>query len=383
MSRHNRGRGQWEDEPNYEKIRRRSGKKEIIHELFQSPDLWSFEGGSFAARVVEVHKRYVFVSSERALGDIDTKDVWLATVAKKYLTNQRQERNFVTVGDRVLCSPVSESEKVTLDDLPQCVIQQAAIRENQIYRTDPLRDKRNHILASNLDQLMLVASIVNPGIKWGFLDRMLLIAEEQEIPAVLVFNKFDLAKQFPSEFALAMERISYYQQLGYDFLNISAGAEDFKNSDQFQQLRALTKDKITLIAGQSGVGKSSLVNRFDPEIIQAVEDNPDIFYKGRHTTSFASFLRIGPKSYLIDTPGVKGFGIRKKGPASLAYGFRDFRPHLSHCQYRECSHTHEPICEVRAAVEKKQIADWRYKSYLGIYSGESGREGRAGQIDEG
>ncbi len=372
----------WENESNYEKIRRRSRSQPVItHPLFLEESEWNISPEQFRGRVVEVHKRYCFIAKEQS-GHIDSRDVWLATIAKKFLTNDRSERNFVTVGDEVLCSPVQDNERVAREDLPQCVVNQAKPRKNRIYRSDPLRPNRIHILATNIDHLMVISSIINPPVKWGFIDRLLIIAEHEGIATTLVFNKFDLRDDNPEAFDAALEKIQIYENIGYQVFRVAVGFEGFQDSKDFRDLSNLMADRISLIAGQSGVGKSSFVNQYDPEIIQAVEEDDNIFYKGRHTTSFASFLKGSHGGFLIDTPGVKSFGIPYTEPTMLAYGFREFRPFVSQCQYRECAHIHEPICGVREAVEQKKIAEWRYRSYVGICSGHSGREGRAGTISD-
>src|SRR5690606_33316642 len=139
--------------------------------------------------------------------------------------------------------------------------------------------------------------------------------------------------------------------------------------------------KITVLSGHSGVGKSTLVNLFEPEIIQAVEENSDIFYKGRHTTSYASFIKLNQGGYIIDTPGIRSFALEKLEPIDLAYGFKEIRAFLGKCKYRECRHIEEPGCAVKEAVDTGSIFERRYHSYAGILLGTTGREGRTREED--
>ena len=170
--------------------------------------------------------------------------------------------------------------------------------------------------------------------------------------------------------------VELYRSIGYQVLTMQANAPGAKKSAAVQKLGEILKGKITLLSGHSGVGKSSLVNLFRPEIEQAVEEDDNIFYKGRHTTSFASFIKLGSGGYVIDTPGIRSFTFEEKGPIELSHCFVEFRPFLGQCKYRECRHIDEPDCAIRAAVEAGALTRWRYKSYLGILLGATGREGR-------
>lgn len=368
------------------KIRRRAKKtprSADLQESFEKAESeWPAFGGEqewFAARVVEVHKRYAFVSTEKKLGKVDTKDVWLATIARKFLVAERAERNFVAVGDRVLCTPAPEHKNDEEPDLPRCVVQHLAPRVSKIARLDPHQPGLEHVLASNMDQLVIVASYRNPTVKWGLIDRYLVLAESEGVGAIIVLNKRDLleADDERDEFiAQAREMAAIYRSLGYPVLEVQANDEDAASDPQIKQLKKLLKGKVSLFSGHSGVGKSSIVNLFDPEIIQPVEENADIFYKGRHTTTYASFIKLGTGGYIIDTPGIRSFTFHEKTAIELSHCFVEMRPLLGRCKYRECRHIDEPDCLVRAAVEAGTISLARYKSYLGILLGATGREGR-------
>jgi ribosome biogenesis GTPase len=360
---------------------RRSPTQAEVAEGFERPeDEWELGGqtGAFAARVVEVHKRYCFVSTETTRGAVKTNDVWLATTARKFLVANRAERNFVAVGDRVLCTPAPEQATGNPTDLPQCVIQFLAPRRAKIARLDPHRPGLEHVLATNMDQVMIVASYLNPPVKWGLIDRYLVLAETEGVPAIIVLNKQDLLDaaedQEWADHCRAM--VETYRGLGYPTFSVVANAEGAAETEQIKEIKRLFDGKVTLLSGHSGVGKSSVINLFDPELVQVVEPDEDIFYKGRHTTTFASFIKLGTGGYCIDTPGIRSFTFPEKSAIELSHCFVEMRPLLGQCKFRECRHLDEPDCVVRAAVEAGRITRWRYKSYLGILLGATGREGR-------
>lgn len=332
---------------------------------------------TFAARVVEVHKRYCFVSPERVRGKIATKDVWLATLARKWLITKRVERNLVCVGDRVLCSVAHEGFDTAESDLPKCVIDNMAPRTSRIARVDPTDETRFHVLASNIDQMIITSSYLNPLIKWGLIDRYLVLAESEGIRPIIALNKRDaLAEADPAFRDLCAARAATYRTMGYTVIDVQANAADALKDPGIITLRDMLKDNVSLFTGHSGVGKSSLVNLFRPEIVQDVEPNSDIFYKGRHTTSFASFLKLKTGGYVIDTPGIRSFVLPDMEAIDLSRYFADLAPFADKCEYRECAHIDETDCAVKRAVEEGLIADWRYKNYMGIYLKSTGRQGR-------
>jgi ribosome biogenesis GTPase len=363
---------------------RKSSKAANLEDEFEVPESsWpeKFEDG-FAARVVEVHKRYAFISPETETGKINTRDVQLATIARKFLQAKRQQRNFIAVGDRVLCTPAQDDHVGLVTDLPQCVIQHLAPRTSLIKRQDPHKKDIEHVLASNVDQLLIVASYVSPTVKWGLIDRYLVLAELQGIRPIIVLNKIDLLagekKDFQQECA---ENVSVYEALGYKIYSIQANQVAAKKSVPIRSLASDLKSHISMLSGHSGVGKSSLVNLFSPELVQAVEENDDIFYKGRHTTSYASFIKLGSGGYVIDTPGIRSFVLQEFSHRELASGFIEFQPFLGQCRYQGCRHTEEPECAVKKAVQDGAVSLRRYESYKGILLGTTGREGRVRDLE--
>ncbi len=362
------------------KIRKRSIKKSHVEQLEKfekSEDDWDTSKEGFAARVVEVHKRYAFVSTEPVKGEVNTRDVWLATVARKFLQSERVERNFVAVGDRVLCTP-AENAPDSSEDLPRCVIQSLAPRSACLSRLDPHIPDLRHVIAANTEQLLVVGSLLKPKIKWGLIDRYLVLAEFEGIVPVVVLNKYDLVmSEGTAELKQEVDSmVSLYRSIGYTVVTTTATQDNAIESDGIVQIMKLLEGKITLLSGHSGVGKSTLINLFDPEIVQDVEPNDDIFYKGRHTTSYASFIKLGSGGYAIDTPGIRSFTFPALSSIDLSHCFIEMRPFLGGCKYRECRHLEEPDCVIRQAVEDGKISKWRYRSYQGILLGASGREGR-------
>ena len=333
----------------------------------------------FAARIVEVHKRYSFLVPEPTLGEIHTRDVHMATMARKFLLSEKKERNFVVVGDRVLCTPILAEQSGVQTDIPQCVIQHLSPRKSAITRIDPSDEKKTHTLASNIDQIMVVSSYVAPLIKWGLIDRYLALAEQQNIPALIVLNKKDLLADESSVFKQkCIERESILKKIGYEIFAIEAR----ERCAETKRLGTFLRDKITILSGHSGVGKSTIVNSFQPELIQLTEPDDDIFYKGRHTTSFASFLKLKRGGFLIDTPGIRSFLIEQSEPKDLAPCFVEMRPYLFKCKFSKCRHLEDQGCAIKEAVIQGEISEQRYQSFVIIAKGESLRQGRAGTIDE-
>jgi ribosome biogenesis GTPase len=337
--------------------------------------------GFFSARVVEVHKRHSFISPDTEGGEIATRDVWLGTVARKYLQAEREERNFVAVGDRVLCKQSTEEISDDPEDLPQCSIEHGETRTSLVSRLDPMRPDRVHVLAANTEQLVIVASYLNPTVKWGLIDRYLVLAEAQNLPALIILNKLDLLEDCdkPKFREECKAMVEIYRSIGYEVYEFSAEDKSSIGRTGLAKLKEIFKGKISLLSGHSGVGKSSLINLLRPEIEQDVE-REDILYKGRHTTTYASLIKLGIGGYVIDTPGIRSFALADRGPVELTHCFIELRSYIGKCKFRECRHVDEPDCAVREAVREGKISMWRYKSYIAILTGASGREGRMRDI---
>lgn len=352
-----------------------------LEDEFELPEMeWEelCKNGYFMGRVVEVQKKYVFISPENKKGKIYTHDVWLATIAKKYWQTLRNERNFLAVGDKVLCTQDQNSPDPDNDDdeLPRCVVEYRAPRVSKISRLDPMTQRREHVLAANITQLVIVTSFCAPKIKWGLIDRYLVLAEEQGLPSVIIINKLDLLAQEDADFQKECEEcIQIYRSLGYQVLVTQANMDKVP-----RELAQVFKKQISLLSGHSGVGKSSIINLLNPEIEQDVETE-SILSKGRHTTTYASFIELGTGGYVIDTPGIRSFLIPEQGAIELSSYFIEMKKYRNLCKFRECSHKSEPECAIIKAVEAGEISKLRYKSYLGILLGATGREGRTRDLE--
>ncbi len=340
-----------------------------------------FAKGLRLGRVIEVQKRNIFIAEEDKNGLPQTENLWFCSIAKRHFQRIHKERNFVVVGDRILFEPDinleynAEGEPLNTD-LPLGVIQHALHRTSKISRKDPMNPEWEHIMLANIDLIVIVASVLHPEVRWGLIDRFLVQAELENVPAMIILNKVDLlenAKIASEEFiANYKKRIEIYKNIGYEIVEISA-LKRKKSLEEIKYIRKIFKGKLIGFAGHSGVGKSSLINLMRPEFEQIVDENPEIFYKGRHTTTYNSLLQLGIGAYAIDTPGIRSFHIDPVDAITLSSCFPEFRN--IKCKYRECSHDLEKECNIKVAVKEGKISKERYRSYLGILKGISFREG--------
>ncbi|MBA3970601.1 MAG: ribosome small subunit-dependent GTPase A [Bacteroidetes bacterium] len=244
------------------------------------------------------------------------------------------------------------------------VIHAIGERKNYIIRKSINLSKQSHILASNIDQAIVLATLAFPRTSPGFIDRFLLTAEAYHIPVIIIFNKADLF-----EGAAAMKGLddfmAIYERIGYKCYKVSA----IKDTD-VDLLRNITKDKTTLIAGHSGVGKSTLVNAMDNSLDLKVGEISDAHSKGKHTTTFAEMHRLVYGGFIIDTPGIKELGIVDMEKEEIGNYFREMYAIKDQCKFNNCIHVNEPKCAVIEAVQRGEIAVTRYTSYASIVSGE-------------
>ena len=232
-------------------------------------------------------------------------------------------------------------------------------RRNYIIRKSPNLSKQSHILAANVDQALLVVTVNYPQTSTTFIDRFLASAEAYSVPVVLVFNKHDLL----SEEELHYEKMmcTLYETVGYKCVEISA-----ETGEGVEQLFPILKDKISLLSGNSGVGKSTLINRLIPHASQRTAEISDAHNTGMHTTTFSEMIELPGVGYLIDTPGIKGFGTFDIEKEELTSYFKEIFHFSKDCRFSNCTHTHEPGCAVIKAVEDHFIAASRYQSYLSM-----------------
>ena len=252
--------------------------------------------------------------------------------------------NPVAVGDRVV---VSEGFITEIED-----------RRNYIIRKSQNLSKQSHILAANVDQAFLVVTVNYPQTSTTFIDRFLASAEAYRVPVVLIFNKTDLLDADERRYQQMM--VQLYETIGYTCRQISAST-----GDGIDALRPLLKDKITLLSGNSGVGKSTLINQLVPDANLRTAEISDAHNLGQHTTTFSEMIPMGG-GWVIDTPGIKGFGTFDIEPEELTSYFPEIFRFSKDCRFSNCTHTHEPGCAVLKALENHYIAQSRYQSYLSM-----------------
>jgi ribosome biogenesis GTPase len=256
-------------------------------------------------------------------------------------------RNVVTVGDRVWFRPAGAGGEEGL-------IEKVEGRRGVIVRG---YRHRQHVIASNVDVVLIVSALAEPGLKLSLIDRYLVAAEIGGVRPVIVLNKADLV-----DMPLYQWVVGLYSQLGYE--TVVTSAADGRGLDR---LRALLAQGVTAVSGQSGVGKSSLLNAIQPGLNLKVREVSDWTAKGKHTTTSAELIRLDLGGYVVDTPGLRQFELWGVVPGELEGHFLEFRPYISHCRFPDCSHTHETRCAVKEALHWGQIHAGRYESYLKLY----------------
>ena len=258
--------------------------------------------------------------------------------------------NPVAVGDNV---------EIALNSEGTAFITHIEERRNYIIRKSQNLSKQSHILAANVDQAFLIVTVNYPQTSTTFIDRFLASAEAYSVPVVLVFNKCDILSDDERHYQQSM--IHLYETIGYECREVSA-----TTGEGVDGLHALLKGKITLLSGNSGVGKSTLINKILPEANLRTAEISDAHNTGMHTTTFSEMLELPEGGYIIDTPGIKGFGTFNMEPEELTSYFPEIF-HLSKgCKFSNCTHTHEPGCAVLKAIDDHYIAQSRYQSYLNM-----------------
>jgi ribosome biogenesis GTPase len=291
----------------------------------------------------------VFGVTSTVLGDDGT--IYQCATRRILKTLSTDERNPVVAGDRVLLRPVPNTNP----------------REGLITRIEPRNGTisravrgRRHVLVSNVDQLLIIGSAAEPRLKPNLLDRMLVAAEKGRVRPVICINKVDL-----DEPANLQPLVGVYSRMGYRVVLVSA-----KTGFGIDRLRQLIAGRSSVVAGQSGVGKSSLLNAIDEGLHLRVGEVSEENEKGKHTTTTARLLPISCGGFVVDTPGVRSFELWDVIPEEVAGYFRDVRPLVSLCKFPNCTHTHEDDCAVKDAVTDGLLDERRYESYCHLYSGQ-------------
>jgi ribosome biogenesis GTPase len=260
--------------------------------------------------------------------------------------------NPVAVGDRV---------EIVTNQEGTAFISNIEDRRNYIIRKSQNLSKQSHIIAANVDQAFLVVTIAHPQTSTTFIDRFLASAEAYSVPVVLVFNKLDLLQADEDAMHYLDMMVNLYETVGYRCVRVSA-----VTGEGIGELQQMLPDKVTLLSGNSGVGKSTIINRLLPGANLRTAEISEAHDTGMHTTTFSEMLPLPGGGYLIDTPGVKGFGSFDMEPEEIGSYFKEIFKFSKDCRFSNCTHTHEPGCAVIKAVEDHYIALSRYQSYLGM-----------------
>jgi ribosome biogenesis GTPase len=291
---------------------------------------------------------------------------WYKVVAEGVLYSART-RGKLRLDERDTSNPVAVGDLVTIEPDPQypetAQITRIEPRRNYIVRKSNKLSSKRQVIASNIDLAIMVASVVAPRTSTGFIDRFLVCCEAFHIPAAIFFNKVDLLTEDGLEFLAAITQI--YQQAGYTVLHGSA-----VNPDDVNEVRQFVQGKTVLFSGHSGVGKSTLLNSLYPNSAAKVGSISESHEKGKHTTTFAEMHLQEDGTKIIDTPGIRDFGVVDVPETEIGQYFPEFRKYSLQCKFNDCQHTNEPGCAIKESVENGNISDARYYSYRSILSGE-------------
>lgn len=285
----------------------------------------------------------------------DDGEIIACKIRGKFRIKGIKTTNPLAVGDKV---DYSFDEKTG-----QGVIMAIEPRKNYIIRKSINLSRQAHILASNIDQALLLVTLASPKTYPEFIDRFLVSAEAYSIPAKIIFNKIDLYDKATLE--EMHDLINTYTKIGYECFSISA-----KKNKGVSEIEKLMAGKISVLAGHSGIGKSTLINTIQPGLNLKTSEISDYHDSGMHTTTFPEMHPLDNKGYIIDTPGVKGFGVIDLEKEEISHFFPEMFAVLEHCQYYNCTHSHEPNCAVKQAVQEGEISQSRYKSYINLLVGD-------------
>jgi ribosome biogenesis GTPase / thiamine phosphate phosphatase len=276
----------------------------------------------------------------------------------KLRTHGIRSTNPVAVGDRV--------KFYRLEKENTGIITEILDRKNYIIRKSSKLSKESHVLAANLDQAFLMVSLVSPRTTLRFIDRFLATSEAYEIPAILIFNKTDI---YSSELLKEMQELRrMYESIGYETIGTSALLKK-----GMEELKERMKGKISLVAGNSGVGKSSVINAMDPALNLKTRPVSAYHSTGKHTTTFSEMFELSSGGFIIDTPGIKGFGVIDMDREEIFHFFPDIFALSGDCQYYNCLHINEPNCAVKKALEESRLSISRYESYLSLFFEDKGK----------
>lgn len=289
---------------------------------------------------------------------------WLSVLTENGKTYQCKLKGNFRIKGIKSTNPVAVGDEVTfelIDEENTGLIQNIQARNNYIIRKSTKLSKVSHIIAANIDQVCILVSLIKPRTSTGFIDRILVTAEAYHIPAVIIFNKLDIYKEKQLDQLQKLEAI--YRNAGYSVISVSA-----LKGENLASVQEALKDKRSLIIGHSGVGKSALVNAIEPGLNLKTRAISYTHQKGKHTTTFAEMFPLSFGGSIIDTPGIKEFGLTDFSRDEIAERFPEMRKYMHQCKFNNCTHIHEPDCAVIAALENGEISLSRYENYLTILS---------------
>lgn len=275
-----------------------------------------------------------------------------ARILGKFRLEGKRLTNPVAVGDEVRFEVENAAEMTAL-------IREILPRQNYVTRQSPRKKHNLHLIAANIDQAIVMSTIVSPSLKPGFIDRFLLMTEPHDIPTIILLNKSDLWGEDENQLFGGLHAI--YSRIGYPVMKSSA-----VTGEGIEALRRVLKDKITLLSGQSGVGKSSVVNAIQHGLGLKTQDISDYSGKGQHTTTFAEMFDLDFGGQIIDTPGIKTLSFNNLEVMDVAHNFREFFKSSENCKFSDCTHRNEPGCAVKKAIENGEISELRYMNYIQI-----------------
>lgn len=278
-------------------------------------------------------------------------EIYKGRLKGKFKIKGLKVTNPLAVGDFVQFTPEENSDSV--------VIEEILPRHNYIMRKSIQKKGFGHILGANIDQAVIICTLKSPKTSLGFIDRFLVIAESFRIPTTIIFNKIDLLDE-NDEIELE-ETKQIYEPIGYDVKTIS-----IQENTNTSTLAELFSNKVTLLAGHSGVGKSSLINLLAPSLSLRTSEISTAHNKGKHTTTFTEMLQIDQESFIIDSPGIQELGLIELEKNHISHYFPEMRSYLGQCKYHNCIHLKEPGCAIKEAVENDKIPASRYFHYMGL-----------------
>ena len=300
----------------------------------------------------------------------DEGDVYDCKVKGNFRIRGIRTTNPVAIGDRVEFTPEKPAD-ADIEQARQGLITALEDRKNYIIRKSTNLSKQSHIIAANVDLCFLIVTVTQPETSLTFIDRFLASAEAYRVPVTLVFNKVDVVDDEWKEYLDGVIRL--YETVGYECRRISA-----KTGEGVEELRKELSGKIVCLSGNSGVGKSTLINALYPNLNLRTSEISDAYNTGKHTTTFSEMYEVEDGGYIIDTPGIKGFGTFNMQKEEIGHYFREIFHFSSECRFNNCTHTHEPHCAVLEAVERHDISESRYNSYLSMLEDEKEDKYRSG-----